>query len=170
MSVIVCGDKEFNCAERTLIMGVINVTPDSFSDGGLSFSSDKALRNALRLFEEGADIVDVGGVATSPMRSPVDEEEELRRVLPVIAALVKEGHRAISIDTSSASVAKKALDLGASWINDQHAALLDPHMVEVMKKADGVVLMHNVGLPGVHAGENILYDDVINEITVFFRE
>lgn len=170
MSVFICGQKPLHCGQRTLIMGIINVTPDSFSDGGSSYSTDAALNHGIKLLEEGADVLDIGGVATSPHAAFVDEEEEMKRVLPLIKAFVKEGIRTLSIDTSSAAVAERALDLGASWINDQHAALRDPLMAQVMRRADAAILMHNKGLPGVNAGENVSYDDVLSEVTSFFRE
>lgn len=169
MSFVRCGGKKLVCGERTFIMGIVNVTPDSFSDG--YFTTDDAVNHALKLLDEGADILDIGGVSTAPhVKDYVDEQEELQRVLPVIKALVKRGVGAISVDTSRAIVAERSLDLGASWINDQHAALKDSRMSEVMKKADAVVLMHNVGMSGVQAGETIIYDDVVKSLVAFFTE
>lgn len=163
-----CGDKILVPGERTYIMGVVNVTPDSFSDGGQFLNSQKAVEHGLRLLEEGADILDIGGVATSPGSTEVTESIELARVLPVVEGLVKNGVSAISVDTFRANVAERALDLGAAWINDQHAALKDARMAEVLTKAQAVILMHNVGSSGVHAGERIIYDDVVKEIAAFF--
>jgi dihydropteroate synthase len=157
--------------QRTYIMGVVNVTPDSFSDGGQFYSADSALDHALKLIDEGADILDIGGEATSPARAgEVSTEEELKRVIPVISALAKRGITAISVDTSKAAVAKAALVAGASWINDQRAGAFDALMPEVMTKADAVVLMHNLGQSGVAAGEQISYDDVCGEIYSYLKE
>ena len=155
-------------------MGVINVTPDSFSDGGKFFSKDQAVAQAERLLEEGADILDIGGVATSPQianSDVIDTEEEMRRVLPVIAELAKRGIRNICVDTWRARVAEDALSAGAAWINDQSSGLKDASMPLVMAKAQGVVLMHNGGGPsGVDAGNRVNYNGVIDHLLDFFRD
>lgn len=170
MSFLICGDRKFAVGERTLIMGIVNITPDSFSDKGLYYNVDDALAHALSLLEDGADILDIGGVATSPYRQSVSEDEELKRVLPVVQALVKKGITNLSIDTSKALVAQKCLAAGASWINDQHAALKDPLMPIAYSNADAVIIMHNVGLSGVAAGESVHYKNVVDEVKCFFME
>lgn len=169
-----CGDRMLTIGARTYVMGVINVTPDSFSDGGLAFSKDHAVAYGQRLLEEGADIIDVGGVASSPKLAhdySVSEEEEYRRVIPVIKELAARNIRNISVDTWRASIAEAALDAGASWINDQWAGLRDPLMPKAMAKADAIVLMHNSGGPsGVDAGERIIYHDIIDHLIAFFSD
>lgn len=167
-----CGDATF-AENRLYVMGVVNVTPDSFSDGGAFLECDHAVAHAERLFAEGADVVDIGGVATSPHLSLTErtsEGEEIARVLPVIRELVRRGHRRIAVDTMRASVAQAALDEGASWINDQSAGLHDHAMPCVMTKACAVVLMHNGGGPsGVDAGNSVVYRDVMDDVLSFFR-
>lgn len=158
---------------KTLIMAVLNVTPDSFSDGGHYLHADKAIARGLRLVEEGADIIDVGPESTSyytdPTKKPVSTDEQIRRAIPVIAGLAQRGITTISIDTSNAAVAKAALDHGAVWINDQQAGAADPDMPEVMTKAQRVVLMHGFGMGfGVEAGEKTRYAHVISELANFF--
>jgi dihydropteroate synthase len=171
---IQCGDRTLISGAKTLVMGVINVTPDSFSDGGHFLDLIKASEHGLTLIADGADIIDIGGLATSSYLSarPVDEEEELRRVIPVIEKLASSGITNISIDTMRARVAEYALSAGAAWINDQSAGLFDEKMPSAMAKAQGVVIMHDGGgkTSGVHAGEQIIYEDVINQIYSFFSE
>ncbi len=137
--------------ERPLVMGIVNVTPDSFSDGGNFFSPAAALAQSARLLAEGADILDIGGESTRPQRAtPVSTEEELRRVLPVIRAVAREHpHTVISVDTVKSAVAEAALDAGAHVVNDVSAMRLDAAMPEVCMRYDaGVVLLHSRG--GVH--------------------
>lgn len=167
-----CGDHDLSDASKIYVMGVLNVTPDSFSDGGSFSQTNAAVDHAQRLLDEGADILDIGGIATSPhVKDHPSESEELSRVLPVIEALVKRGIRNISVDTFRARIAHEALLAGASWINDQSAAQYDPVMASVMCKADGVVLMHNQGGPtGVDAGEKCHYDGIIDYLLAFFRD
>lgn len=148
---------------RALVMGVLNVTPDSFSDGGWSFAPEAAVAQGLALFEQGADIVDVGGESTRPgaVRPPV--EEELRRVVPVVRELVAAGG-IVSVDTMRAKVAARALDAGARLINDVSGGLADPAMLPLMARADTpYVLMHWRGhAAGMQA--NALYDDVVTDV------
>jgi dihydropteroate synthase len=144
------GKRTLELGKRTLIMGILNVTPDSFSDGGLYLDSEKAIAHAIQLLEEGADIVDIGGESTRPgAHVAVNEEEEMRRVLPVITALKKlrpEG--AISIDTYKASVARAATAAGAEIVNDVSALRWDPLMAKAVAEIKcGVVLMHMRGRP-----------------------
>lgn len=170
--ILTCGDKTLRKGERTFFMGIVNVTPDSFSDGGKFLDPMRAVDHCFALLEDGADILDIGGFSTAPNAAMVNEEEELRRVVPVVEALVAHGIRNISVDTTRATVANAVLSCGASWINDQSAATADPMMPSVLKKADAVVLMHNGAgrNTGVDAGEQVKYTDVIAEVTRFFSE
>ncbi len=152
--------------ERTLIMGVLNVTPDSFSDGGEFFSLDKALTHAEQMIAEGADIIDVGGESTRPGGAAiVSADEELRRVVPVIQQLAKRFAVPISIDTTKASVARAALDAGAAIVNDVSALRFDVQLAdEAAKSGAGLVLMHSRGTPGAMHGLPPV-DDIIEEVT-----
>lgn len=135
-------------SERTLIMGVLNVTPDSFSDGGEFFSFDQAIAQAERMISEGADIIDIGGESTRPGSDFVSEEEELRRVIPVIERLAARGAVPISIDTTKSIVARAALQAGAEIINDISGLRFDVALAEVAAQARaGLVLMHSRGTP-----------------------
>lgn len=165
-----CGERCLTSGVKTYIMGIVNVTPDSFSDGGKFYDAKAAVLHGLRLIDEGADILDVGGVSTAPGAPPVSEEEELKRVMPVIEGLHRMGITNVSIDTTRARVAKMALDSGASWINDQSAGLADEQMALVMAEADAVVLMHNLTgtRAGVEAGERVIYHDVLAHLSEFF--
>jgi dihydropteroate synthase len=134
--------------ERTLVMGVLNVTPDSFSDGGQFYAFDRAIEQAERLISEGADIIDVGGESTRPGSEFVSEAEELRRVIPVIERLASSSSIPISIDTTKASVAREALEAGAEIVNDISALRFDPAIAdEVARGKAGLVLMHSRGTP-----------------------
>src|SRR6185436_11010678 len=127
----------------TLIMGVLNVTPDSFSDGGQFFEAGAAIEHGLKLAEEGADILDVGGESTRPEAMPVSEAEELRRVIPVVEGLARQTSKAISIDTMKPAVARRALEAGVSIINDVGANREDPEMWQVAAESSaGYVIMH----------------------------
>jgi dihydropteroate synthase len=130
---------------RTLVMGILNVTPDSFSDGGLRFDPARAIEDGLRMLEEGADILDVGGESTRPGATPVPGDEEMRRVLPVVKHLADRG-AVVSIDTYKASVAREAIAHGALIVNDVHGLRRDPELASVVAEARvAVVLMHNRG-------------------------
>jgi dihydropteroate synthase len=153
------------------IMGVINVTPDSFSDGGRYLAAEAAIAHGLELASEGAAILDVGGESTRPRADPVPEPEELRRVIPVIEGLIGRGAGArISIDTSKAAVAARAIDVGASLVNDVTAFRGDPEMVAVVAGA-GVdcCLMHMLGDPRTMQ-DDPHYDDVVDDIKAFLTE
>ena len=148
-------------------MGVLNVTPDSFSDGGLFADVDGAVRHAKKMAGEGADIIDVGGESTRPESAPVSEKEELKRVTPVIKALVKNLNVRISIDTCKPKVAEKCLNLGASLVNDI-TGLLNMKMIDVVARHKvPVVIMHMKGEPG-SMQKNPSYYDVVDEIKAFF--
>lgn len=151
-------------------MGVLNVTPDSFSDGGRFFKPDSAIKQALLMAEEGADIIDVGGESTRPGADEVSAEEESRRVLPVIEGLVGEIDLPVSIDTYKSEVARRALDAGAAMINDISALRFDPRMGKVVKDYDvPVVLMHIKGTPK-NMQKNPSYANVMKEISDYLKE
>jgi dihydropteroate synthase len=133
---------------RTLVMGVLNVTPDSFSDGGQFYSTESAVEHARRMIAEGADILDIGGESTRPGSAFVSEEEELRRVIPIIETLAAETSVPISIDTTKSAAARVALEAGAEIVNDISALRFDPAIAdEVAKAKAGLVLMHSRGTP-----------------------
>jgi dihydropteroate synthase len=134
--------------ERTLVMGVLNVTPDSFSDGGQFYDYEKAVAHAEAMIEEGAGIIDIGGESTRPGSEPVTAAEELRRVLPLIERLAKRGGGAISIDTTKSDVARAALDAGAEIVNDISALRFDFRVADEAARAGaGLLLMHSRGTP-----------------------
>jgi dihydropteroate synthase len=148
---------------RARVMGILNVTPDSFSDGGRSATLDDALRVAEQLATEGADLIDVGGESSRPGAAIVPVEEELARVIPVVEALVGRFAVPISVDTTKPEVARRALDAGASIINDIRG-LADPSMVEVVAGSEaGVVLMHMKGTPQTMQ-DDPRYEDVVREV------
>ena len=152
-------------------MGVVNVTPDSFSDGGRFIEPKRAISHGLELAAEGAAIIDIGGESTRPGALPVEAEEELARVEPVIEGLRTAGTEAqISVDTSKASVASKALDVGASFVNDVTALRGDPEMVELIASSHAdVCLMHMLGDPRTMQ-DNPRYQDVVTEVKAFLEE
>jgi dihydropteroate synthase len=166
----IAGSRKLPVGERTLVMSVLNVTPDSFSDGGQFFSLDKALAHAEQMIAEGADLIDVGGESTRPGGAAiVSAEEELQRVLPVIKQLVARFDVPISIDTTKASVARAALDAGASIVNDISGLRFDPEVAdEVAKSGAGLVLMHSRGTPGALHGLPPVAN-IIEEVTSSLR-
>ncbi len=155
------------CAEgtpRPLIMGVVNVTPDSFSDGGRYFDGQQAIDHGMQLVEEGADILDIGGESTRPGSSGVDEAEELRRVLPVIEGLKKRTDRPLSIDTVKPSVARQALERGAVMVNDVSMLRHDSSLAAVAAEYNAeLVLMHSRKTPE-EMQRDIAYDDVVTDV------
>lgn len=166
---IPCGRFTLDLGKRTLIMGVLNITPDSFSDGGRFFNGADAIRQAERLIAEGADILDIGGESSRPFSEPVSLEEELRRVLPVIEAISRKITVPISIDTTKAGVARAALLSGASIVNDISALRMDPRMADVVSEFDcPLILMHMKGSPKTMQ-ENPHYDDPVGEIKSFLE-
>jgi len=164
------GPHTLHC-DRPVLMGIINTTPDSFSDGGRFFELDAALEQAKRLTEEGADILDIGGESTRPGSDPVTVEEELRRVIPVIEGIRAAGIEVpISIDTRKLMVAERAVECGATILNDVSALRDDPELADfAAERGLGVVLMHMLGMPKTMQVEP-RYDDVIGEIGEFFEE
>jgi dihydropteroate synthase len=150
-------------------MGVVNVTPDSFSDGGLYLEPQAAVEHGLALAEEGAAILDVGGESTRPGAARVSEEEELRRVLPVVEPLAAAGNR-VSIDTSKVAVARAALEAGATIVNDVSAFRFDPGLAGLVAERQAhCCLMHMLGEPGTMQ-EDPRYQDVVSEVKAFLEE
>jgi len=155
---------------KTLVMGIVNTTPDSFSDGGRFFGFEKAVQRGKELAAEGADILDIGGESSRPFAEPVTEAEEMERVIPVIEALAKEVDVPISIDTVKASVAGEAVRAGAGMINDISALKRDPEMVSVVKETDvPVILMHMQGTPETMQ-INPEYGDLLGEIVQYLQK
>jgi dihydropteroate synthase len=156
-------------SKKTYIMGILNITPDSFSDGGLFFDKSVAIQRALQMVEDGADIIDIGGESTRPGSETVPVEEELRRTVPVIAAIAKEITIPISIDTYKAEVAQRALDAGASIVNDISGLRFDPEMTKVVSEYKvPVVVMHIKGKPK-DMQINPVYEALIPEIMDYLR-
>ncbi|MBF7082761.1 dihydropteroate synthase [Desulfallas sp. Bu1-1] len=158
-----CRGKRLVLGERTLVMGVLNVTPDSFSDGGRYNDVESALAHARRMEAEGADIIDLGGESTRPGHIPVSVEEELDRVIPVLRALVREIKLPVSVDTTKAQVARRALEEGAHIINDQWALRADPDMAALAAE-------YNVPLVLMHNQHGTDYRDLMGDMVQFFRE
>ena len=157
-------------SERVHIMGIVNVTPDSFSDGGLFLDRDAAIDHGLRLAEDGADILDVGGESTRPGAEPVPPDEEIDRVVPVVEALAAKSDVPVSVDTSKASVARRAFDAGAQIVNDVSAGRFDPELLPLAaERTAPVVLMHMLGDPRTMQRDP-RYSDVVGEIASFLEE
>jgi dihydropteroate synthase len=164
------GGKELKLGDRTYVMGVVNVTPDSFSDGGKFYEIDRAVERARELINAGADIIDIGGESTRPFSDPIPLEEELKRTIPVIEAIRDFSDIPISIDTTKAEVARRALAAGADMVNDVSALRFDPEMVKVVAEHGvPVVLMHMLGTPKTMQ-QNPHYDCLFGEILAFLQE
>jgi dihydropteroate synthase len=164
------GDRTVDLSRRGWIMGVLNVTPDSFSDGGNFFLPQKAVEHGLKMAEAGADVIDVGGESTRPRSEPVSLEEELRRAIDVIKALRARSDVVISIDTSKAAVAEAAIDSGASIVNDVTGGRGDAAMMKlVAKRGVGFIVMHMQGTPRTMQIDP-RYKDVVGEVADFFRQ
>ena len=163
------GGKDIDTSRRGLVMGIVNVTPDSFSDGGRFLDHNQAIACGVRLADEGADILDIGGESTRPGAEPVEAEEEMRRVLPVVRALRGRTGALISIDTMKASVARAAIDAGAHIINDVTGLAGDPEMLEVARSCDaGLVVMHMQGTPRTMQ-QHPVYGDVVAEVRAYLE-
>jgi len=163
--------REIVLGRDTKIMGILNVTPDSFSDGGSFYSPEKAIEHGLQMAEEGADIIDVGGESTRPGSRSVPVNIELKRVIPVIKGLIKKIKIPVSIDTKKARVAGQAMDAGAEIINDISALNGDKDMAEtVRKKRAALVLMHMKGQPGNMQKGNLEYDNLMGEIADYLKK
>jgi dihydropteroate synthase len=159
-----CRGLELPVFERVHVMGILNTTPDSFSDGGRFFDPDDAVKQGVDMASDGADIIDVGGESTRPGAAPVSAEEEMERVLPVIRSLAAEVGIPISIDTTKSLVAEAALEAGARIVNDVSALRFDPSLGEVVASSGaGLVLMHMLGEPRTMQ-ENPMYEDVVDEV------
>lgn len=156
--------------DKNYVMGILNVTPDSFSDGGRYFDAENAVNRGIEMMEEGADIIDIGGESTRPGSSPVPADEEIRRVVPVIEKIIRINKKAlISVDTNKSMVAEAALQAGAAIINDISGLTFDPAMAEVIKKYNaGAVLMHIQGTPQ-NMQVNPAYEYLIDEIYDFLH-
>jgi dihydropteroate synthase len=154
---------------RALVMGIVNVTPDSFSDGGRFLDTGRAVEHALHLLAEGADILDFGGESTRPGAEPVSAEEEIRRVIPVIRAIRSQTRALLSIDTMKASVARAALAAGADIINDVTGLGGDPGMIQLAAETTaGLVVMHMRGTPA-SMQQDPAYQDVVTEVRSYFE-
>jgi dihydropteroate synthase len=164
------GSRHYDLTSRTHVMGILNVTPDSFSDGGRFFKPEQAVRHGMEMAEQGADFIDVGGESTRPGSEPLPVDEELRRVLPVIERLAKSVEVPISIDTYKSEVATRALNAGAVLVNDISGLHFDPRVADVAAAAKAsLVLMHIKGTPRtmqLHPE----YDDLVGEISTYLEE
>jgi len=164
------GERVFDLSRQGLIMGILNVTPDSFTDGGEFFTVEKAVEHGLRMAGEGAQIIDVGGESTRPGAEPVAAGEELGRVIPVIEQLRMKINTVISIDTSNAQVAREAIHAGASVVNDVTGGRGDETMMPLVAKTKSAfIIMHMQGNPRTMQAEP-RYTDVVSEVAVFFRQ
>jgi dihydropteroate synthase len=164
------GGTTLDLTSRAILMGVLNVTPDSFSDGGQFFATEAAVKHGIEMAQHGAEIIDVGGESTRPGSSPISAEEELDRVLPVIEQINRSVRPYISIDTSKAAVARAALASGATIINDITGGRGDPAMFSLAaEKGVGLIIMHMQGMPQTMQ-RNPNYNDVVAEVAEFFRQ
>jgi dihydropteroate synthase len=159
------GGRSIDISQRACIMGILNVTPDSFSDGNSFFTAEKAVERALEMEEAGADVIDIGGESTRPYARPVGTDEELRRVMPVLESLAGKLKIPVSIDTFKSAVAKEALNAGAEIVNDISALTFDDRMAEVVASTRaGIVLMHTRGKPA-EMQKDTAYPSIISEVT-----
>ncbi|MBI5328085.1 MAG: dihydropteroate synthase [Deltaproteobacteria bacterium] len=162
--------KTWVLGEKTLVMGILNVTPDSFYDGGQYLKKGDAVKKALQMIEHDADIIDVGGESSRPGSNPVSLKEELKRVVPVIREVAKAGDVVVSVDTTKAEVARQAIDAGASMVNDISALRFDPMMANVCaKNKTGVILMHMIGTPSTMQTD-VKYSDLMSHIFNHLKE
>ncbi len=165
-----CRDRCLELGQRTLVMGIVNVTPDSFHGADACPDAQTAIRHARRLIQEGADLLDIGGESSRPGAEPVSEAEEIRRIKPVIAALREETDTVISVDTTKAGVARVALEAGAHIVNDISALRQDTGMSDVVREfGAGLILMHMQGTPRTMQDAPV-YTDVIGDVSAFLSE
>lgn len=170
MNVLKVGCKKFELGKRTIIMGILNVTPDSFSDGGEHFSVDDAVKHAFSMEKNGADIIDIGGESTRPGATSISVKEEMDRIIPVIEQLIGEISVPISIDTYKSEIAKNALDLGVDMINDISALQADKNLAGIVADYQvPICLMHMKGNPK-SMQINPVYNDVLKEIYEFLKK
>jgi dihydropteroate synthase len=154
--------------KRPLVMGILNITPDSFSDGGKYLTFSEALKRAHEMIEEGVDIIDIGGESTRPGSEPVSADEELKRITPIIEALKRESNIAISVDTYKPEVMKEVIDMDVAMINDVYA-LTQPGAIDIIKKSNvGICLMHMQGTPKTMQ-VNPTYQNVVSEVQLFLK-
>ena len=166
---LVLGGQLLPLADRVHIMGVLNVTPDSFSDGGRYVDPDAAVAHALSMVEQGADVLDIGAESSQPGAVPIDEEEERRRLISVVRAVCRRTTVPVSVDTTKASIAQEALDVGAALINDISALRFDARMGDVVAKSGaGLILMHMQGTPQTMQ-RAAQYTDVVEEVRQFLK-
>jgi dihydropteroate synthase len=157
--------------EKTLIMGILNVTPDSFSDGNIYFDREKAIERGLQMADEGADIIDIGGESTRPGAKPVTARQEIARVIPIVESLSRKLTIPISVDTTKSPVAQKALEAGAEIINDISALDEDKKMASVVQKASAaLILVHRRGTPENMQTGNLVYEDLMDEIIAYLKK
>ncbi len=162
--------REIILGKKTIVMGILNVTPDSFSDGGLFYDQKNAFDRALQMIDEGADIIDIGGESSRPAAKPLDAKTELKRVIPIIEKLVKKTKIPISIDTTKVKVAEEALATGAEIVNDISALSGDKKMTKTVSDAGAaVILMHMRGNPRNMQKGNLIYDDLMGEIISYLK-
>ncbi len=163
------GSNEIDLSSRFMVMGILNVTPDSFSDGGRYNSVDSAVKHAERMLEEGADIIDIGGESTRPGSEPVELNEELRRVVPVVEAIKKRFNAVVSVDTYKAEVAKQSINSGADIINDISGLSFDKEMLNVLSLSNcGIIAMHIKGTPK-NMQNNPKYEHLLADINEYFE-
>ena len=170
-----CNKKTISLGENTLVMGILNTTPDSFSDGGLFNSARKGLKKAVKMAEEGADIIDIGGESTRPGAKKIDVAEEINRTIPIIKLIRQElPNILVSIDTTKSQVAEKALQAGADIVNDISAMTFDPKIKQIIKKYNaGLILMHMQGTPQdmqINPQYKDVYSDVKNFLSKKYKE
>lgn len=167
--VFVLSGRVLPLVDRVHIMGVLNVTPDSFSDGGRYVNPDAAVAHALSMVEQGADVLDIGAESTKPGAVPIDEAEERRRLIPIVRAICRQTTIPVSIDTTKASIAQQALDVGAALINDISALRFDARMGDVVAKSGaGLILMHMQGNPQTMQ-DAAQYTNVVEEVRDFLK-
>ncbi|MCX5776795.1 MAG: dihydropteroate synthase [Candidatus Firestonebacteria bacterium] len=165
-----CRNYSIDLSKKTLVMGVLNITPDSFSDGGIHFSEAGAVERALKMAEEGADIIDIGGESTRPGASKINYKEEMKRVLPALKKIVKKIKIPISVDTYKYEVAKAALEEGAAIINDITGLAHSPKLAELTARANaGLIIMHIKGTP-LNMQQQPKYKDVVKEIKNYLKK
>jgi len=165
-----CRDRVVEFGQRTVVMGVLNVTPDSFSDGGRYLDHEKAVAHAVEMVSAGADIIDIGGESSRPGAARISAKEEMDRILPVVVETVRQVSALVSVDTTKAEVARKALEAGAHIVNDISALRWDAEMPEVVRESGaGTVLMHMQGTPETMQ-QAPRYDDVVAEVRGFLQE
>lgn len=168
--ILKTSQREIILGEKTIVMGILNVTPDSFSDGGLFYNSKNALERGLQIIDEGADIIDIGGESSRPGAPSVDAKTELTRVIPIIEKLAKKTKTPISIDTTKAQVARHALAAGAEIVNDIGALNGDKKMAKTVRDAGAaVILMHMRGNPQIMQKNNLVYDDLMGDIISYLK-